>query len=156
MKPITTYICVVYTKENNFNTIFIANFVTFVTFATISITIIIKTQNMKKLVLTLAIGIFFVSFANAQTADKKAEVAKQAVELTASSDDKPAADKKTKTECATDKKAKTECATDKKTKTECATDKKAKSKKASLRPSACADKNKSSCKDKKSSCKDKK
>ncbi len=88
---------------------------------------------MKKLVFTLAIGIFFVTFANAQTADKKADMAKQTVELVASSDDK----------------AKTEC-TDKK-----ATSKKATSKKASLRPSSCAEK-KSSCKEEKSSCKDKK
>ncbi len=109
---------------------------------------------MKKLVFTLAIGIFFVTFANAQEINKESVDGKETVELATASDDM-AADKKAevKKEC-TDKKAKTEC-TDKKAKTEC-NDKKASSKKASLRPSSCADKKKSSCKDKKSSCKDKK
>lgn len=99
---------------------------------------------MKKLVLTLAIGIFFVTFSNAQSADEKAADAKQSVELTSVSKDKA--------EC-TDKKVKSEY-TDKKAKAECK-DNKATSKKASLRPSSCADK-KTSCKDKKTSCKDKK
>ena len=108
---------------------------------------------MKKLVLTLAIGIFFVSFSNAQTADIKTDAAKQTVELAVANDAKPACEPGCTKPCCADKKAKTEC-TDKKAKTECA-DKKATSKKASLRPSSCADK-KSSCKDKKSSCKDKK
>ncbi len=99
---------------------------------------------MKKLVFTLAIGIFFVTFANAQTADMKTDAAKQTVELAASSDDKPACEPGCTEPCCADKKAKAECS-----------DKKATSKKASLRPSSCADK-KTSCKDKKSSCKDKK
>jgi len=108
---------------------------------------------MKKLVLTLAIGIFFVSFANAQTADKKTDVAKQTVELTSVNADKVACEPGCTKACCADKKAKTECK-DKKTKEAC-TDKKAKNTKASMRPTSCADK-KTSCKDKKTSCKDKK
>ena len=97
---------------------------------------------MKKLVFTLAIAVFFVTFSNAQSTDEKAADAKQSVELTSVSKEKVACEPGCTKECCADKKA--EC-----------TDKKATSKKASLRPSSCADK-KTSCKGKKTSCKDKK
>lgn len=105
---------------------------------------------MKKLVFTLAIAVFFVTFSNAQSTDEKAAEAKQSVELTSVSKEKVACAPGCTKECCADKK---EC-TDKKEKAACA-DKKSTSKKASLRPSSCADK-KTSCKDKKTSCKDKK
>ena len=102
---------------------------------------------MKKLVFTLALGIFFVTFSNAQSSDLKASEEKQAVELKASSDEKVACEPGCTKECCTDKKA---------TKEECKEgDAKKKVTKASLRPSSCATK-KTSCADKKTSCKEKK
>lgn len=103
---------------------------------------------MKKLVFTLALGIFFVTFSNAQTADVKASEEKQAVELKASSDEKVACEPGCTKECCADKKA---------TKEECKEgDAKKKVTKASLRPSSCADKKKTSCASKKTSCATKK
>jgi len=99
---------------------------------------------MKKVILTLVIGLFFVAFSNAQTA----KVAKEEIKKEAKAEYSVDASKASAIHATTGKKAKG-CCSGKKAKSSCG-DKKAKA-------SSCAGKSKSSCAGKaKSSCGSKK
>ena len=103
---------------------------------------------MKKLVFTLAFGLFFVAFTNAQNAQSEKNVeAEQIVEVTSTSNEKAACEPDCTKPCCADKKE-VKAASNSKKETSCDS----KSKKAADCKTTSTKAAKASCADKKASC----